>query len=181
MHACIRRASSWRSASFASEGEITPRRPPAEAVAEHLRHLVEAAGAARAAAADAKQRHPAAGPKAVAGNRLVAIFGAGRDMAAGIADEAGQRQLVETDEPHAEQTGGGLAERTGIVAGGACGLFTRLVRSGRAAVILIVSLRGAELAHPGYASTTSARFASICPIASTTASKVSIVDAWRAL
>lgn len=102
-------------------------------------------------------------------------------MAAGIADKAGQRQLVEADQPHAEQAVGSLAERTGIVAGSACGLFTRLVRSGGATVVLIVSLRGAELAHVSYASTTSARFASICPIASTTASKVSIVEAWRAL
>ena len=38
-------------------------------------------------------------------------------MAAGIAYEAGKRQLVEADQARAEEAAGGFAEGTGVVAG----------------------------------------------------------------
>lgn len=68
---------------------IPPRRPPDIAGLQLFRHPVDAGGTVRAAAANAKQRQQAAGPKPVAGHRLVAIFRTGRQVAAGIADEAG--------------------------------------------------------------------------------------------
>ena len=54
-----------------------------------------------ATARDPEQAHPAAGPQAVAGNRLIGIFRTGRQVSAGVADEIGERQLIETDEARA--------------------------------------------------------------------------------
>lgn len=93
-----------------------PRRPPAHVGGEFLRHRIDTPCAARTAAPDAKQRQPPARPKPMAGDRLVAIFGTGRHMTAGVSDQAGERQLVESDKAHAEQAAGSLGERTRPVA-----------------------------------------------------------------
>jgi hypothetical protein len=53
--------------------------------------------AKRPAAHKAEQPHPPARPEPVPRDGLIGIFGAGRQMAAGIADEAGEGQLVEAD------------------------------------------------------------------------------------
>src|SRR5690606_10616105 len=75
-----------------------PGRPPAPAAFSHFRHGIETVRAARAAAGDAEERQEAALPEAVARNRLVAVFGTGRQVPAGIADETGKRQLIEPDQ-----------------------------------------------------------------------------------
>ncbi len=85
---------------------VTPGRPPMLVFVHLLRHRIEARCSARSAAPDAKERHPAARPQAVTGNRLVAVLGTCRDMPAGISDEAGQGQLIETDKSHPEEPAG---------------------------------------------------------------------------
>lgn len=148
---------------------ITPRHPPMLPRRQCLRHRIKPAGAARSATRDAKQRHPAAGPQTMAGDGLVTELGTGRDMPAAISDEAGKRELIQPDQAHAEQTVGGLAEGTAPVASG-----------GRRRGFRMSTIRRA--AHAGQPTATLACvFASIWSIASTTASKVSIVEAWRAL
>lgn len=87
-----------------------PRRPPHTAPAEALRNGVEAAGAAGAAVEDAEEREEAAGPGAMPGNRLIAIFRTGRQVPAAMADEAGERELIEADEAHAEKAAGRAAK-----------------------------------------------------------------------
>ena len=51
------------------------------------------------------------------GDGLIGIFRTGRQMAAGIADEAGKRQLVQAHEAGAEEAARGFAERAGEVTG----------------------------------------------------------------
>ncbi len=85
--------------------------------AQCFRHGVQPAGAARTATRDAKQRHPPARPKSVAGDRLIPIFGTGRNVAAGIADEIRQSQLIEPDEANTEKTAWGLRKHSPPVAG----------------------------------------------------------------
>ncbi len=87
---------------------VSPGRPPVLVSGQRFRHGVQPAGAARTATRDTKQRHPTARPKSVAGDRLIAIFGTGRNVAAGIADETRQSQLIEPDEANAEKTAWGL-------------------------------------------------------------------------
>ena len=81
------------------------------------RHPVDPVRAAGPAAHDPEQRHPAAGPQPVAGDRLMRVFRAGRQMPAAIADEAGQRQLVEPHERRAQDPAGRLGPRARPVAG----------------------------------------------------------------
>ena len=69
------------------------------------------------ATADPKQAHPAAGPQTVAGDRFMCVFRAGWHMPAGIADEAGERQLIEPDQRRAEQAPRRLRPRARPVAG----------------------------------------------------------------
>ena len=76
---------------------------------------VDAMRAARSAAYDPKQPHPTAGPQAVTGNGLIGILRASRQVAAGIADETGKRQLIETHECGAKKASGSFPERTGEV------------------------------------------------------------------
>src|SRR5690606_11528451 len=73
-------------------------------------------GAARPAAGEAEQAHEAAGPQAVAGDGLVGVFGACREMAARIADETGQGELVEPHERGADDAPRRLRPRAGPVA-----------------------------------------------------------------
>lgn len=96
---------------------ISPGKPPLLTLLERLRHRVQAGSAARPAATDPEQRHPPAGPEPVAPDRLVAVLGTGGDMAAGVPDEARERQLIKTDEPHSRQPARGPAKRTLPVAG----------------------------------------------------------------
>jgi hypothetical protein len=80
-----------------------PRCPPHEPGAEIFGHIVDAVGAARAAATDPEQRHPSSVPQPVPGDGLIGIFRTGRQMAAGIADEPGERELIQTHQPGAQQ------------------------------------------------------------------------------
>src|SRR5690606_13179055 len=68
---------------------------------QHLRHRIDTMRAARPAAHEAEQPHPTSGPKAMAGNRLIGVFGTGGEMPAGIAHESGKRELIKPDERRA--------------------------------------------------------------------------------
>ena len=107
-------------------------------------------------AADPRDPHPAARPEAVAQDRLVGISRAARQISALAADERGQRQLIEADE---RARGAARREPEGVHGA------------------------GAEAAARGSPTPASARacLAEIWPSASTTASKVSNVEAWRGL
>ena len=103
---------------------VTPWRVPAIAVGKRLGNPVDAMRAPRAAARDAKQAHPAAGPETMAGYRLVGIFRAGRQVPAGVADEARQGQLVQ---PHnrGHQESGPVSLATGRTSCGIARAFWR--------------------------------------------------------
>ena len=70
---------------------------------------------ARPAAHNPEQPHPAARPKPVPRDGLIGIFRTGRQVAAGIADEAGKGELVKAHEARADEAAGGFAERAGEV------------------------------------------------------------------
>ena len=78
---------------------VAPRRVPAGFRRRFLADKIEPRGAAGAAAADAGESHPAAGPEAVAGDRLVGIVGARRQVPAVAADQARKRELLGADQP----------------------------------------------------------------------------------
>src|SRR5579885_889434 len=101
---------------------------------------------------DARERHPSAGPQAEARDRLVAVFRACRQMPAAPADQWRKRVAIDPDQPAAETA-------------------RKVKNESTPAVIL-----DARDAH----SAACRCFASIWLIASTTASKVSMVEAWRA-
>lgn len=61
---------------------VTPGQIPARLLGQDLRRRVETGAAVRAAAADARKAHPAAGPEAVADDRLLGIGRAGRQVTA---------------------------------------------------------------------------------------------------
>ena len=84
-------------------------------------------------------------------------------MPAGIADEARKRELIEPDEGRAESRPGVLRQGPG-----------QLREKRRTPANSMIVARPLQAAC-------SACFFSIWPIASTTASKVSMVEAWRAL
>src|SRR6516162_432678 len=67
---------------------------------------IVARAAPRVATADSRRSHPGAGPKAVPLDRLVGIGRAGRQVSALPANQARERELVETD-----QRVGGSARR----------------------------------------------------------------------
>ena len=96
-------------------------------------------------AQQARERHPGAGPQAIAVERLVGIFRAGRQMATMEADQGRERVTVDL-----HQSAAGEA-------------------------------RGVQKVHVAAFGPFAPRFASIWFIASTTASNVSSVEAWRAL
>ena len=122
-------------------------------------HAIDARRAPRLAAREARERHPPAGPQAVAIERFVGVFRAGRQMAAMKADERRERVAIGFD-----QAAAGEAREV------------KDVHS--AAVILVAAPDGKPVStFPGAAP----RLASIWLIASTTASKVSMVEAWRAV
>ncbi len=60
---------------------------------------------------------PPSPQKPVAGYRLVGIFGAGWEMAAAMADETRQGQLIEADETRAEDAARCAAPRAVVIAG----------------------------------------------------------------
>jgi hypothetical protein len=95
----------------------SPRRPPDEPALQHLRHRIIPPGAARPAAHEPKQRHERPLPEPMPGDCLIAIFRTGRRMAAGLADEGGERELIGADQRKAEKPAGRLRERALPVAG----------------------------------------------------------------
>src|SRR5690349_9827239 len=84
---------------------IAPGPVPAGARRRRFGHGIVAGRTEGAAALETRERHPAAGPEAMAADRLLAIAGAGRQIAAVLADEGRQDQLVEPDQPDAEPAG----------------------------------------------------------------------------
>src|SRR5207244_12611705 len=114
-------------------------------------HEIEPGAAERMAAQQPRQRHPAAGPQAKPADRLVGVFRAGRQVPAMPADQRREGVAIDLDQAASCQPGG-----TGH--GG---------EEGRA--------------HAYSAANEPRRLASIWSIAETTASKVSKVEAWRAL
>src|ERR1044072_5240217 len=75
-----------------------PRRIPVCAARRLVRHAVDAGCAPWLAAQQPRKRHPAAGPPAVAVERLVGIFGAGRQMTAMKADQRRERVAIGFDQ-----------------------------------------------------------------------------------
>ncbi len=137
----------------------TPRRVPMCAGRRFIRYAVDAGRAPWLAARQPRERHPAAGPQPVAVERLVGIFRAGRQVAAVEADQRRERVAIGFD-----QAASGEAREV------------RYLHS--AAVFSVAAPDGKPAAtFPGAAP----RLASIWLIASTTASNVSMVEAWRAL
>jgi len=116
---------------------VSPRHIPPPARVQRLRHRIEAGCSARPATADAKQGQKTAGPKAMTCNRLIAILRACRQVAAGLADNAGKGQLVEPNEAHAEKSARRFPERPLIIPG--CGL--------RPSLMMPVRLFSADPAH----------------------------------
>ncbi len=94
-----------------------PRRPPDKPALQHFRHRIVPPGAARSAAHEPKQRHERTLPQPMPGDCLIAIFRTGRRMAAGLADERGERELIGTDQRKAEKPAGCLGKRALPVAG----------------------------------------------------------------
>lgn len=105
-----------RSGGLLPDPPISPGKIPVVAICEPLRHRIDAMCTAWPTAHHAEQAHPSPGPQAVARYRLVGIFRAGRQMPAGIADEARQRQLVEPDKRCACDAARRLAPWAGPVA-----------------------------------------------------------------
>ncbi len=101
--------------------------------------------------------HPAARPKPMALDRLVRIGRAAREITALAPDERGKRQLIDADERVREAA---RREPQGVHGAGA----GTASASGSSAPVLAAAC-----------------LAAIWPSASTTASKVSNVEAWRAL
>ncbi len=99
--------------------------------------------------------HPAARPKPMALDRLVRIGRATREITALASDERRKRQLIDADERVREAA---RREPQGVHGAGAASA------SGSSAPVLAAAC-----------------LAAIWPSASTTASKVSNVEAWRAL
>ena len=104
--------------------------------------------ATRTAPANARKAHPAASPQAVAGNRLVCIGGACRQMAALPPDQRRQRELIKTDrEPcglgrhgdqpigtsnvHGTDVAGGPAHVNGAARHTACGALASARQTAR--------------------------------------------------
>src|SRR6185312_11759884 len=87
---------------------IAPGRVPARTLRQPRRHEVEAVGAERLAAQDARQRHPAARPQAEPRDRLVGIIGAAWQVAAARPDQ--RRQCVTIN---GHQRVGGDSRQTG--------------------------------------------------------------------
>src|SRR5262249_15922070 len=112
----------------------------------------------------ARQRHPAARPEAEAADGLVGIVRAGRQVPALEADQGRQYVAIETDQALSQEprrAPRGIEHRSDA--------HRRLSRPRRLDAVV----------HS--AATVSRRLASIWLMASTTASKVNIVEAWPAL
>jgi len=88
---------------------ISPRQVPARTARQGPRNEVQSRRPQGMAAAEARERHPPAGPQAEARQRLVGIFRAGRQVAAMVADQ--RREGVSVDlYQHAAGTTGGAGE-----------------------------------------------------------------------
>ena len=98
-----------------------------------------------------RQGHPAAGPQAESADRLVGVFGTGRQVPAMQADQRRERVAIDLDQAASRQPRGA---GHGIEEGAA---------------------------HAYSAANEPRRLVSIWSIEETTASKVSRVEAWRAL
>src|SRR5690606_7303781 len=70
------------------------------------RHRIEPMRATRPAAHDAEEPHPTTGPKPVSGDSFIGIFRTGGEMAAMVANEARECELVEAHQASAEQAPG---------------------------------------------------------------------------
>src|SRR6185312_12454381 len=86
---------------------VAPRQVPARPRRQRFRHEIEARTAPRMAAQQPCQGHPSAGPEAVTLQCLVAVIGAGRQMAAMESDQRRERVAV-----HANQRAAAGARRT---------------------------------------------------------------------
>src|SRR5262245_52433709 len=114
------------------------------------------------AAEEPRQRHPAARPQAEAPDRLIGVLRAGRQVPALKADQGREGVAIDSDEAAPGHPGGAP-----------CGVED----PSRTHCLLLAF----SCAPTHSAATAPRRLASIWLIASTTASKVSIVEAWRAL
>jgi len=147
----------WRRIS-AAPASVAPRQKPVRIGGQGLGHDIQAGGAERLAAQQSRQSHPATGPKPVTLDRLVSIVRAGRQMPAVESDQRRERIAVRLDQTAAGKSG----------------------RSARSVKQSVKRQRGGGQRRYS-AAALAARLVSIWPMASTTASKVSNVDACRAL
>ena len=83
---------------------VTPRQPPPRPRRQRLRHEIESRRAKRVTAREPGERHPAARPQTEAGQCLVGIIRAGRQVAAMKTDQRRQRIAICFDQPARHQT-----------------------------------------------------------------------------
>jgi hypothetical protein len=95
----LRASGSMRNRIRAAPAAITPRHIPARIAGQRARHEIETGGAERMAAGEPGRGHPATGPQAESADRLLGIFGAGRQVPAVPAEERRKRVVVGFDQP----------------------------------------------------------------------------------
>lgn len=95
---------------------VPPGREPAVVRCKRDRNRIDALFSEWAASRHSEKAHPAAGPETMPGDRLVGIFRASGLVAAGVADESGQRQLIEAHDRRAQKAAGRLGPRPAEIA-----------------------------------------------------------------
>ncbi len=135
----------------AAPPRVAPRKIPARIFGKFARHEIQTRRAERTAAHQTRECHPSSRPQTETPDRLVAILRACRQMPAAPAEHRRECVAIDADQAAAE-----LAREIG----------EKTARR-------IVGIASARDAH----SAACLLFASICSIASTTASKVSMVEA----
>ncbi len=175
----------WRRCIGPAPSRVAPRPVPARVWRSHLWYEIESRCAERLAAQKPRQRDPCAGPQSEAVERLVGIMRAGRQVPAAKADHRRQRIAVNLNETAPGEARDAARQQEHL----------RRVVGSRRAIPLIPAQAGIQRWVPACAGTSgiwsdrphysaavlTARFCSIWPMASTTASKVKSVEACRAL
>jgi len=82
---------------------IAPGEKPAPFGRHRLGDIIDAGGAIGVAPAEPGEPHPAAGPEAVAHDRLIHIGRAARQMAAPAPDQHGERELIGAQQPMSDK------------------------------------------------------------------------------
>jgi hypothetical protein len=144
----------------AAPATVAPRQIPSATPAKRLRNEVEPRRSEGMTTAQSRQRHPSACPQSEPADRLVGIIGTGRQMPAVRTDQWREHDAIKCDQRPSGLSGGASADVEQFAEQHCQGVWVKRRR---------------------YSAATEPRLASISSIADTTASKVSKVEAWRAL